>query len=340
MTESCIKQSRRRWVLPLLASSLLMPAALCAADANTAADAVVIALGTQGGPQPNPYRAQPAHALQVNGVTYLVDAGNGVARQLAAADIAVEGVKKIFISHNHDDHNADLGTLMGLSWSLNNRDDFDVFGPAGTQEVVDGFLESYSVNAAIRSEDSPLPRFGSFEGDIEVHNIGDAPAAKVIYKDKNVVVSAVENCHYHHDEPIKRAHGEEKSYAFRFETATRTVVFSGDTGPCQSLVEFTKGADLLVHEVMSSELMADNIRSHGLMAALPDFLMDKLMTKSAQYHTVPEEVGKLAKAAGVGEVVLTHVMPGRKSDPDSAYIDGVSLHYTGKVVVAQDLGRY
>ncbi len=320
----------------VVAALLLAGSVASAGDTST----IVLALGTQGGPQPNPYRSQPAHALLVNGETYLVDAGNGVARQLALAGIAPESVKKIFITHNHDDHNADLGTLMGLSWSLHNKDDYDVFGPAGTQQVVDGFMQYYSVNAAVRSEDSPLPSWGSFEGDVHVHNIGNAPSARVIYRDDNVTVSAIENCHYHHDDPVETKAGVEKSYAFRFRTAGRVVVFSGDTGPCEPLVDFAKGADVLVHEVFNTALMEENVRSHGFIAALPGPIVSALMKKSEQYHTTPVEVGKLAKRAGVGMVVLTHVMPGRQSDPDEAYTRGVRENYSGPVVVAQDLGRY
>lgn len=324
------------WLLLVVALFAGMSASAGEAENST----VVITLGTQGGPQLNPFRAPPANAIQVNGETYLVDAGNGVARQLAMAEIPLEKVRKIFITHNHDDHNADLGTVMGLSWSLNARDDFDVFGPAGTKQVVDGFMQSYGINAAIRSEDSPLPRWGSFEGDVNVHNIGDAPAGKLIFKDDNVVVSAIENCHYHHDDPVKTKDGIEKSYAFRFETSDRIVVFSGDTGPCDPLVEFARGADILVYEVFNTALMADNIRSSGLLSAIPEPLIRVMLKKSEQYHSIPEEVGKVANAAGVGMVVLTHVMPGRRSDPDEAYTEGVSRFYSGKVVVARDLGRY
>ncbi|WP_167854857.1 MBL fold metallo-hydrolase [Mangrovimicrobium sediminis] len=323
-----------------LVGAILLAAITSTTSAADADSAVFIALGTQGGPQPNAYRAQPAHALQVGGETYLIDAGNGVARQLQSAGIELVDVKKVFISHNHDDHNADLGTLMGLSWSLNNRDDYAIFGPAGTQQVVDGFLQSYKVNADIRTEDSPLPRMGSFEGDVNVHNIGEASKPVRIFKDANVKVYAIENCHYHHDKPLQTETGIERSYAFRFEAADRTIVFSGDTGPCPQLVEFAKGADLLVHEVFNSGLMAENIRAKGFMSALPDFLLNKMLEKSEQYHTTPEEVGKLAAAAGVGEVVLTHIMPGREEDPDDAYTEGVKRHYSGKVTVAQDLGRY
>ncbi|WP_317928619.1 MBL fold metallo-hydrolase [Halioxenophilus sp. WMMB6] len=328
---------------PLLAALLwlccgLAPLPLKAEEASPAL--VFITLGTQGGPQPNPVRAQPANLLQVNGSNYLIDAGNGVAHQLTLANIPVEAVKTIFISHNHDDHNADLGTLMGLSWSMHNRDEYTVFGPAGTQEVVDGFMSAYSVNSAIRDEDSPLPRWGKFNGPVAVHTIGDAKAGKQIYKDDNLTAYAIENCHYHHDDPVRFKSGEEKSYAFRFEMKDKVIVFSGDTGPCDGLVDFYQGADLLVHEVFNTELMVTNIRDHGAMSAVPEALLKVMLSKSERYHTTPEEVGKLAAKADVGKVVLTHVMPGRASDPDAAYIDGVRKYYSGEVVLAKDLDRF
>ena len=57
-------------------------------------------------------------------------------------------------------------------------------------------------------------------------------------------------------------------------------------------------------------------------------------------HASPETVGKLAARAGVGMVVLTHVIPGDESDPAGAYTDGVSRHFKGKVVLASDLARF
>ena len=307
---------------------------------ETAFPTTVITLGTQGGPQPNPARAQPANALQVNGQTYLIDAGNGVTQQLNLAKIPFTQVRKIFITHNHDDHNADLGTIIGLSWSLGSLDAFDVFGPAGIQQVIDGFKHSYAVNAEIRNLDSPHRRGGKSEGIVNIHDIGPAAEEKSIYRDANVEVSAIEDCHYHHDKSMPRELAEERSYAYRFKTKDRVVVFSGDTGPCEQLVEFVDGADILVHEVFSTMLMEQNMRSTGVAAAIPEPMLKKLLKQSEKYHTVPEEIGRLANAAGVGMVVLNHVMPGNVSDPDEAYIRGVSKHYSGKVIVARDLDRF
>ena len=322
-------------------SGLLVALAFAAVQAQGqegAATTTVIALGTQGGPSPNPFRSQPAHALQVAGQTYLIDAGNGVARQLVRAGIPVAQVKRVFITHNHDDHNADLGTLMGFAWSLGSMEPFEVHGPAGIRQLIEGFRRAYSVNAGIRVLDAPGRRGGISEGEVKVAVIGEAEAPKLVYRDAQVRVSAVQNCHYHHDAAESPGSAGERSYAFRFETADRVVVFSGDTGPCAPLIAFSKGADVLVHEVIHLELMGRSLRASG--PPLPEPALQAMLQRSALYHTTPEEVGKLARDAAVGMVVLTHVMPGDEEDPDLAYTRGVSEHYAGEVMVARDLMRF
>ena len=60
----------------------------------------------------------------------------------------------------------------------------------------------------------------------------------------------------------------------------------------------------------------------------------------AGFRAQPEDIGRLAAAAGVKKVVLTHFVPGRDGEPDSAYVDGVALHYKGPVVAARDLMEF
>lgn len=100
----------------------------------------VVLLGTAGGFVPQVNRSQAATAIIVKGQVYLFDAGNGTPRQLAAAGIRPDRVGHIFITHHHDDHNADVGTLVGLAWTLRARQPTRVFGPPGTTELRAGFL--------------------------------------------------------------------------------------------------------------------------------------------------------------------------------------------------------
>ena len=97
-----------------------------------------------------------------------------------------------------------------------------------------------------------------------------------------------------------------------------------------------------MHEVVSLPLIADSLRRFmaSQQGKVPPGLFDELMRHMADDHTVPEDIGRLAAAAGVKKVVLTHFVPGRDADPDSAYVDGVALHYKGPVVAARDLMEF
>jgi ribonuclease BN (tRNA processing enzyme) len=82
----------------------------------------------------------------------------------------------------------------------------------------------------------------------------------LIYQDDNIKVTAIENTHFGFHKGT--AAGKHKSYSYRFETPGRVIVFTSDTGPFAGLVEFAKGADLLVAEANSMEQrMQDLIRS-------------------------------------------------------------------------------
>ena len=297
----------------------------------------VITLGTQGGPVPSTRRAQPANAVVVRGRIYLVDAGNGVVRQLVLAHLDYRRIDQIFITHNHDDHNADWGTLMGLQWTTGRTAPVDVYGPPGTESMLNGFLQFFEPNAQIRSAEVRRAHRPS-----ELFRAHDIVKVGLVFHDDLVTVTAAEVCHFHFDPAAPPDGGPHKSFAFRFETPDRVVVFSGDTGRCPGLVDFARDADLLVHEVVSLPLAETEVRR--LVAAQPGNVSSRvyqdLVRHMTEDHTTPEDIGKLAAAAGVKKVVLTHFVPGGDSDPANAYTEGVKAYYPGPVVAADDLMEF
>jgi ribonuclease BN (tRNA processing enzyme) len=297
---------------------------------QTPAKTTLITLGTQGGPLRSKTRSQPANVLIVNDEPYIIDAGNGVARQLAMAGVPLGRVGQIFITHNHDDHNADLGTMMGLAWTLGRSAPITVHGPTGTRDMMDGFLKYFAANRDIRLSDFPdfyktMPE--------QLFNVHEIQGPGLIYKDVNVQVEAIENCHFHFPgSPASNA----RSYALRFKTADRTIVFSGDTGPCEAMVNFAMGADILVHEVINLDLYEAVLKTRPFSPEQ----RQNVLRHMKEDHATPDEVGKLAASAKVGMVVLSHIIPGDANDPDNAYSDGVAAHYSGNIVVARDLMRF
>jgi ribonuclease BN (tRNA processing enzyme) len=321
---------RKRWARGALAVAWLAGAAHAADPTIDAKQSRLILLGTQGGPVSRGNRAQPANLLIVRETPYLIDAGNGVARQLALAHVPLSHIRQIFITHNHDDHNADWGTLMGLAWSTGNTEPITVHGPHGTESMLKGFLQYFAPNVAARYVEG-----GRNVAPEQTMQAQDISAPGLVYQDANIRVTAVENCHYHLPAGSP-GYGGQASFAYRFQTPDRVIVFSGDTGPCGDvLAEFAKGADILVHEVIDLPAF-----ERLLPADSPAQWRVGLMKHMRTEHSTPEQVGETASRAGVRMVVLSHVIPGLATDSDAAYTDGVKAHYSGTVILAQDLMEF
>ena len=73
----------------------------------------VILLGTGGGPILRKGRSQPASLLVIDGAAYLIDAGDGVSRQMTLAEVPGTTLRAVFLTHLHLDHTAGLPSLIG-----------------------------------------------------------------------------------------------------------------------------------------------------------------------------------------------------------------------------------
>ena len=276
----------------------------------------LVLLGTAGGPSIKKARAQPANALIVNESVYIIDTGNAVARQLALAGISAKKLRAVFITHLHSDHVIDYGTLLQRAWLSGLKTPVETFGPPPLKQMTQAYLEYMRWDIDLRIKDENRVPLGDM---IKAHDIaGDG----VIYQDENVKVTAFEV-----------PHGAAKpSYGFRFDTPDRSIVFSGDTSRSENLIKAAKGADILVHEVVSI---------HGVEAIVNriDPGNEGLKRHIIEAHTPIEEVGQVASEAGVKKLVLTHFVPTGvpKFDKPELWIEGVRKHYKGEVVVGQDL---
>ncbi|MCI2261423.1 MBL fold metallo-hydrolase [Xanthomonas indica] len=274
----------------------------------------LILLGTKGGPTPSALRAAPANVLLVDGQPYVVDCGNGVAQQLTKAGIRLPAIRDIFITHHHSDHNADLLNLVFLAWASGLQTPVHLYGPPRIGKMVDDFVDMNAIDLDVRTREEGRPPFRPL---VNVHEF-DAP--RTVLENDQVRVSATLVDHY----TIKPA------FAYRFETRERTVVFSGDTRYDERLASFAKGADVLVHEVMYLPALEKLLKTNDNAPTLLDHLLKS--------HTTTEQVGRIAAAAGVGTLVLSHFVPG--GDPtitDDMWTKDVRRHFKGNIVVGKDL---
>ena len=273
----------------------------------------MVILGTAGGPTPKPNRFPAAYALVVDDDVYLVDAGNGVAQQLARAGIGINRVRHIFISHHHSDHDADVGTVALLAWATNPQLPVTVWGPAPIRAQMAAYREYARFDIDTRTADEGRPDFDAMTRVVEFNEEG------LLLDDGKVKVRCVRNLH----PPIR------ESYALRFDTPDRSVAFSGDTTYSPSVVALAKGADVLVHEVMYLPALDALIASEPNAKTLREHLLAS--------HSTPEQVGRVATEAGVGTLVLSHFVPGGPMVADETWLAAVRPHFSSRIVIAHDL---
>lgn len=271
----------------------------------------VVLLGT-GNPSPDPDRAGPATAIVVNGSAYLVDMGAGVVRRAAAAErkgIAALGVcnlKIVFVTHLHSDHTIGYPDLITTPAIHCNGAPLEAYGPRGLKAMTDSLLQAYSADIDIRVNGLEHSNPDSYR--VKVHEIEPG----VIYKDANVTVTA-----------FLVAHGSwPQAFGYRFQTADKTIVISGDTAPSQSVIDACNGCDILLHEAYSIA---------GVMKEGPH----PSQKYFSSFHTSTAELADLATKARPKLLILYHQMP--LSSTFEELLKEVQSRYKGAVVNGNDL---
>jgi len=274
----------------------------------------LILLGTGGGPRPRMASSASAQVIISNNVVYVVDCGDGVARQLAFAGVPLTALRHIFITHQHSDHTADYGNLIWLAWTAGLRTRVDTWGPPPLQKMTKLFFEmnASDIDTRISNEGrAPIVPL------VHVHEIREAGA---VMSDDHVKVAAALVDH----PPVVPAFG------YRFDARDRSIVISGDTAPSDNLIKLARSADVLVHSVMYPPAIDRLVGRVPNAAALKQSIL--------AHQTSAEDAGRIAQAAGVKILVLSHLVPA--DDPqvtDEMWIEAAQSRFRGKVILGRDL---
>lgn len=278
----------------------------------------VVMLGT-GNPRPEPERSGPATAIVVNGTPYLVDFGPGVVRRASAAfrsGVTALGyggvnIRTVFLTHLHSDHTAGYPDLIFTPWVMGRPEPLAVYGPQGITAMTEHVLAAWQVDIAART--NGLNRHNPTGYKVTAHEISPG----IIFRDDNVRVTAFPA---HHEEMAD-------SFSFRFDTADRVIVISGDTAPTQTLIDQSRGCDVLVHEAYSTMAYRNSPRP------TPEF--------RRRHHTSSAELAKIANAVRPGLLVTYHrsTVGEEMSNCNGCdvLIDEIRQGYDGRVVAADDL---
>jgi len=292
-------------------------------------DGMHLALCGTGSPLPDPSRAGPCSAIIVGRKVYIVDAGEGGARNLAFMGIPAANIEAIFLTHFHSDHIDGLGPFLLQRWAgATAQTPLPVYGPRGVDEVVNGLRAAYTLDFGYRiahHSEKILPAGGSGgigkPFDLPPNGMGDQV---VVLELDGLKVTAFRVNHA----PVEPAVG------YRFDYQGRSIVLSGDTTPVASLVQAAKGADILVHEALQPNLLVHirdqlDARKMGSLA----HVMRDIIT----YHTTPEQAAQQAAAAGVKQLILNHIVPPlpfKFAYP--AFLGDAADYYKGPITVGED----
>jgi ribonuclease BN (tRNA processing enzyme) len=297
----------------------------------------LVLLGTQGGPGVSANRTQASSAVIVDGRPYVVDCGYGALKALVQAGITLGSVSNIFITHLHDDHTADIAAFLALKWTgSQNPGAATIHGPFGTTAMVDAAIAFSKANVEIRKVDE-----GRTADPKNIFHGRDLSAPKIteVFKDDRVTVQAVENTHFPDRAKDKFDY---RSFAYRFNTPTRSIVFSGDTTYSENLIELARGADLFVCEVLATTANA-NAPARGAAQTNntppANNNAESIGRHVRETHSTPEQIGKMAAAAKVKTVVLSHQVGGGRGGNTDALTADLKKVFSGEVIVGVDQMR-
>ncbi len=205
-------------------------------------------------------RSMAAYHLRLGGRNILLDIGDGALRRMLEAGLAYRDISAIFISHFHIDH---IGDLVPFLWAtcyttqFERTDPLDIYGPPGLKKWYAGL-------GGVHGEWLLETKFP-----IRLHELNEE---RVEYAGAQITTLPM-----NHSVPVN---------GYRFERDGRVFVYSGDTGPCETLIELARDADVLLVE-----------------CAFPN------EKPALEYHMRPQDVARVAEQAGVRKMILTHMYP-------------------------------
>ena len=272
-----------------------------------------------GTPTPTPSRFGSSYVFQFDKNQLMIDCGPAATQKLENAGFWPTEIDYLFITHHHFDHDADLPCFLLCRWdqSIGKENRLQIYGPTLTEKITEGIigedgLFAHDWKARVNhplSQRIHVNRGGKLPRKPPIVFSKDIGPGEVIEKDDFKVTTALAE----HVQPYL------DSLAYRIDTKEGSVVFTGDTQPCDSVIELSKDADALV-----------------CMCWDDQEVMDSTGEMQGQCGTVG--AAEMAQKSGVRKLILSHVGPNlsQESVTEKAISD-VGAVFDGEVVVAKEL---
>jgi len=243
----------------------------------------LVAVGS-GGSYENPERRGPAVAVGRGEAVWLVDAGRGVAEGLRGAGIPTEQPSRVLLSSLMPVNVQGLDDLLLTGWLNGRSTPLEVVGPTGTAALVTALAAAHRQGIAAQAEALGLPPAGA---ELRAVEVGDGHEES--HDGLTVRAAALHG-------------GPAPALAWSFAADARRVVVGGTGWDPETLVDFSRGADVLVHEAIYVPA-PDELEEAGVIAD------PERLAKEGALHTSILDVGELAERAGVERLVLVRMRP-------------------------------
>ncbi|MBW2542061.1 MAG: hypothetical protein JRF15_08220 [Deltaproteobacteria bacterium] len=277
-------------------------------DARNFARLTVITAGT-GERHENPARRGPATAVGFGERIVLVDAGRALADALRLARIPAAQPDSVYLTSLLPENVVGLDDFLLISWINGRETPLRVVGPPGTRALADALIGAHRAGIAARAGGMGIR---SDAPQIEIVEIADGWSEQL--GDLEVRAGALPG-------------GPIDAFAYRFEARGRSAVIAGTGWAEAELVEFARGANLLVHEAVY--IPTPEIAKQMEFDEDPELLL-----RAAREHTAIDAVGALAQRAGVESLVLIRMRP-----PPIYALQITSVvndTFDGRIAVAED----
>ena len=277
-------------------------------------------LGT-GTPTPTPTRFGSSYVIEVSGEYLMFDCGPAATHKLVQAGLWPTQIDYLFFSHHHVDHDVDSPCFLLCRWdqSVGKENQLQVYGPTLTETITKRILDedigafAHDWKARINAPGSQqvyVNRGGTLPRkppSVAVRDIGPGPVHSG--KDWQVTAAIAE-----HAQPWLDC------LAYRLDSPDGSVVFTGDTRPCESVVNLARNAD-----VMLCMCWGDS----DIMDAIGEGRDSMCGTKGA---------AEMAQEAGVKRLVLVHTGPSLcEHGAMEKAIGDVKKVYDGELVFGEEL---
>ena len=276
-------------------------------------------LGT-GTPTPTPFRFGSSHVLEVAGEYLMFDCGPAATHKLVKAGLWPTQVDYLFFSHHHFDHDVDYPCFLLCRWdqSIGKENQLQVYGPTLTETITERILGE-DVGAFAHDWKARINLPGSQR--VFVNRGGTLPRKPPSVSVKDVGPGLI---HTGKEWKVTAAVGEHAqpwldSLAYRIDSAEGSIVFTGDTEPCQSVIDLARGADLML-----------------CMCWDHQSVMEQVGESEGQCGTVG--AGQMAQEAGVKRLALVHTGPRLCQHPEMEKgIGDIKKVYDGELVFGEEL---